>query len=99
MIDLTTEEVITMADAAKRLPTRPNIRTLYRWARVGVGGVKLRTIKVGSRVCTSAEALNDFCNRAATPDGADAVAAVPRSTSQRRRAAERAGRRLEARGA
>ena len=65
MIDLGHEELITLTDAAGRLPRRrmgqkPHIATLYRWSTRGVRGVVLETVQVGGTRCTSVEALQRF---------------------------------------
>ena len=64
MIDFHSEQVICLREAAEWLPKRsgkrPHIATLYRWAKHGVRGVRLETVKVGGRVCTSVEALGRF---------------------------------------
>lgn len=64
MINLT-EEVLTLREAAHRLPRRASGRrlhhaTLYRWATDGLRGVRLETIQVGGTLCTSIEALQRF---------------------------------------
>jgi hypothetical protein len=58
------ETLVTLAQAARMLPGRPHISTLWRWYRRGVGGIKLETILVGGRRFTSAEALSRFTSRA-----------------------------------
>jgi len=86
MISLETETVLTLADAAKRLPARrsgkkPHISCLYRWAQDGVCGVRLETIRVGGTLCTSLEALQRFCNKCTSPN----VAPTSRITRVRER--------------
>ena len=68
MIDISTENVLTIPDACLRLPKRRNGRrphpaTLYSWARGGLRGVQLETIQVGGTLCTSVEALQRFFER------------------------------------
>lgn len=65
MIDLTREQLLTLAQAAKLLPARrhgkrPAPGTLARWAKHGLAGNRLETLVVGSTLCTSAEALQRF---------------------------------------
>ena len=43
--------------------TRIGKSTLRRWAGLGLRGVRLETIKVGARRCTSREALQRFVRR------------------------------------
>ena len=92
---LLTETLISMAGAAKRVPSfrggRPtNASTTFRWAMKGVKladgtTVKLEAIKVVSRWVTSIEALTRFMNRAAvlppTEDVADTTAVAPAKPS------------------
>ena len=65
MIQINTEQVLTISDACARLPRRragkrPHPATLYRWANQGVRGHHLETIQVGGTLCTSIEALQRF---------------------------------------
>lgn len=65
MISFATERLLTMGEAARMLPRfrqgkRVDITTIFRWALRGVKGVKLETIQIGGRKCTSAEALQRF---------------------------------------
>ncbi len=54
---------ITMAEAARLLPSRPSVSNLYRWAEKGVDGVTLETIRVGHRRYTTPEAVHRFQRR------------------------------------
>ena len=70
MINLNDETVVSLPEAASRLPRRragkrPHRNTLYRWAAVGLNGLKLETIRVGGTLCTSMEALQRFFDRLA----------------------------------
>ncbi|MCX7428944.1 MAG: DUF1580 domain-containing protein [Planctomycetia bacterium] len=52
MIDLSSEQVVTLSKAPNHLPERrkgkrPNIATIYRWHQNGVRGIRLETIMVG----------------------------------------------------
>ncbi|MBI3465351.1 MAG: DUF1580 domain-containing protein [Planctomycetes bacterium] len=99
MIDLAAETVLSLSEAARYLPRRragknPHVSTLFRWARDGLRGVRLETIRVGGTLCTSLEALQHFCERLTNPDAARA----PCSNSAMMRAAEAAGRELERAG-
>jgi len=57
---MTTAEFMTLAEAAKSLPGKPHVSTLHRWARRGVGGVRLQTWRVGRRTFTTDEAVAEF---------------------------------------
>ena len=62
------ERLITMADAgrwiAQRTGKRPYVATVYGWARRGVGGRVLESVRVGRRRYTSVEALCRFMHEA-----------------------------------
>ena len=68
MIQLDTEQVLSLREATQQLPRRrngqrPHIATLYRWATEGLRGVHLETLQVGGTLCTSIEALQRFFER------------------------------------
>ena len=70
MIDVNVEQVLSLQEASQRdiLPRRrggkrPHVATFFRWVTHGVGGVRLEAIKVGGTLCTSAEAIQRFCER------------------------------------
>lgn len=67
MIDLRTEQVLSLADACSRLPRRNgrklHVSTLYRWAQRGIKGVRLETGMLGGARVTSLEALQRFMER------------------------------------
>ena len=67
-IDLASEQIVTLREAAKFLPRqgggrKVHICTLYRWTSRGVRGVRLETLKLGGTVVTSIEALQRFAER------------------------------------
>ena len=91
MIDPQTESLVSITEAAKSLPGRPNITTIWRWRNRGVRGVKLETILSGGRCFTSVEALRRFQERVtAAADGAPVPTETPR---QREHAIDRAEKR------
>jgi hypothetical protein len=104
-IDITTEALISPADAARRLPPFRRGRPVHpscvlRWIADGIrlrdgSRLRLAAVRIGARWLTSVEALERFV-RAQTPRPADAP--PPRTPVQRQRAAERAGKALEALG-
>lgn len=61
---LTNESILTLSEAAAKLPPsggrRVNVSTLWRWAFKGVSGVKLEVLRLGGRTVTSLEALERF---------------------------------------
>jgi hypothetical protein len=78
-----------------------NAATLWRWCRQGVRlpdgrRVYLEALRVAGRWVTSEKALERFI---AAQQAAPTEAPLPPTPAQRRRAAERAGAELEARGA
>jgi len=88
MIDPQTETIISLTEAAKMAPARPNITTVWRWRNRGVRGVRLETFLSGGRRFTSVEALRRFQDRVtAAADGVPVRAETPR---QRERAIDRA---------
>ena len=85
-IDLQTENLITISEAARLLPGRPHSSTVWRFHARGVKGVKLETIVSGGRRFTSQEAVERFI--AATTlavDGANSTASAAVMTSARKR--------------
>lgn len=101
MIDLRTEQAISLAEATRYLPKgrggkKLHVTTLHRWCSIGVQAsdgsrVILETIRIGGARCTSIEAIQRFCER--LTGNHDALVA-PRTTTKRRRASERAEREL-----
>ena len=63
MIDITTEKLLTLAEAAALLPGRPSTATIWRWRTKGTCGRKLESIALGGKVLTSAEALQRFAQQ------------------------------------
>lgn len=104
MIDSTRENLISLTEAAKRLPVRrggkrPHVSCLYRWTLTGCRGVVLESLSIGGTRCTSAEALQRFFDRL-SHQSATPVESAPtgRTHTQRAKASERAGRQLESMG-
>jgi uncharacterized protein DUF1580 len=99
MIDILNESVLPLRDAADLIPRlrrgkRVHFSTLWRWATGGSRGVKLETVRVGSTLCTSREAVARFVEALSRPPGAPVV----RSVAARRRGNEAAARELDAAG-
>lgn len=102
MIDLNTETVVSLTEAAGVLPARrggkrPHISCLYRWTTSGCRGIVLESVQIGGTRCTSKEALVRFFDRLTRNSAGDRPAV--RSPSARQRAAERAIEELEREGA
>jgi hypothetical protein len=86
MIDIHSEQLLSLGQAARRLPGHPALSTLWRWQIKGVLGVRLETVLVGGRRYTSVEALSRFVessNRVQEPP----CGAVPRTRTAREREA------------
>ena len=62
MIDHEHEHLLSMTAAAKTLPGKPDVATLWRWRTAGCRGVKLETMLYGGRRYTSSEAIRRFLN-------------------------------------
>ena len=91
MIDHEHEELLFMTVAAKSLPSRPNVATLWRWRTAGCRGVRLETVLIGGRRMTSREALARFF--AAITAAADGTLMRNETPRQRQRGIERAEKR------
>ncbi|MCM2369659.1 DUF1580 domain-containing protein [Aporhodopirellula aestuarii] len=59
-LDLLTEDLISISEAAKEIPTQPHISTVWRWTQRPVRGAKLETIKIGHATLTSRQAITRF---------------------------------------
>ncbi len=80
-IDLQSETVMSLTEAAKTLPPidgrRIHVSTLWRWTRKGVRGVQLEHVRLGHRVCTSVEAVQRFAEALARIDAGPQAAIIP----------------------
>ena len=101
MIDVQTETLVSLSEAAKNLPRRragkrPHVCTLYRWSQRGCKGVLLETVQIGGTRCTSKEALARFFQRLTQDAGHDTPSS--RTPTRRRREVEKASSELEREG-
>jgi hypothetical protein len=84
---------MTLREAAKVIPRRPSVTTVYRWCQSGCRGTKLRSWLVGGHRVTTQAAIEEFLialNQESAP---------PSETEKDRlRRAEAAGKALEALG-
>jgi hypothetical protein len=100
MDDIPLGQLVPLALAVKTLPGRRpgkaiSRSTLERWRTKGVGGIVLRTVRVGGTVCTCDAWIREFIERLNArrpPSPAPEV----RGPSERGRAAAEARARLEA---
>lgn len=72
MIDIETEQMLSIKAAREWLRGRtghaPHRNTIRDWARVGLKGVVLETVRIGGTVYTSVEAMQRFSDRRQGPD-------------------------------
>jgi hypothetical protein len=110
MIDVNTECVGPFSEAADWLPrcrrgkegrgTKVALSTFWRWATIGLKGIRLETIYIGSVRCTSKEALKRFFERVSEAKAGGASQDDPqpsgrtRTDAQRRNESEAAGQQL-----
>jgi hypothetical protein len=104
MIDIASETILTLSEAAERLPRRrrgrqTHVSTLYRWTVVGCRGVLLEHTQIGATRATSLEALQRFFDRLTHANGGRATLPLSRSLIQRQRRSEAAANELERIGA
>ena len=62
-LDLSQEQLLTLAEASRIIPGSPHFSTLWRWYRRGIRGICLETVIVGGRRFTSHEAIARFIGR------------------------------------
>jgi hypothetical protein len=103
MIDLKTEELVSLRELAKLVPPgrngrRTHLSSVLRWILTGAKApsgeaVCLEGLRIGGRWFSSREALARF-GGALTPQAEGSPPPAPRSPTQRRRASERAEREL-----
>ena len=72
MIEIGADELIPLGDVSRLLPPRrggkrPSFACILKWTRQGCRGQRLETIRIGSTLCTTKTALEDFF-RALTED-------------------------------
>ncbi len=99
MIDSMTEELLTLAEAARVVPSKSgrgvNASTVWRWALRGVSGTRLDVLRIGGKTYTSRQALQKFYEKCTASAMGVTQTATP---AIRRKAAEAAERELEADG-
>jgi hypothetical protein len=101
-LDLFAEECLSLAQAARKLPTLRGARiagkgvhpvTLWRWTKIGLNSpdgqkIRLETVRIGGTNCTSLEALQRFLDRLQGEE-------VPPTTNQPRALAKKAATAME----
>jgi Protein of unknown function (DUF1580) len=95
------EPPLSLAEAARLLPKRPNPATLWRWRKKGVRGVRLQTILIGGRRYVTRAALQQFIEAvtaAASASAEPSLPSKPLSADQRRMRSDETRRRLKREG-
>ena len=102
-IDISSESLISLADAAASLPRRragkkTHVSCVYRWTQLGCRGVLLESIQIGGTRCTSKEAIARFFGTLTAQADHQPVVPAPGHSRKRRQQIEAAERRLTAAG-
>jgi len=78
---------LTLKQAAATLPgengQQKHWKTLERWSRDGIGGVKLRITWVGKLRCVTQEALDEFLSELSRRKGVVPESPAPRSRTRK----------------
>ena len=82
-VDFGSETLLSLSQAAKSLPGRPHLSTIFRWHLRGVKGIRLETCCIGGKRFTSVEALKRFSDE--TTAAADGKPPSRRTNRQRQR--------------
>lgn len=102
-IDVESEELITMKQAAELYPSRRvgkrlNVSTIWRWSLHGARGQILETCHVGGQRFTSRQALQRFIDGCSNAPTAHYPNPPKRTAAQRQRDHEKAERELDRMG-
>jgi hypothetical protein len=105
MFDVTTEQPISLAQAATLVPParrgrRTHLSTILRWILRGAKApdgahVKLEAVRLGGRWMTSKAALQRFAERLTPSLDGNGVPSAPRAPAKRQQASDRAAAELE----
>ena len=90
------EHLLSITVAAREVPGRPHVSTIWRWVNRGIRGIKLETVMVGGRRFTSREALERFHQRITAASAGEPLPV--RTTRQLARDIDQARRELEEAG-
>ena len=80
MVDIQSEEILSLSHAARSLPGHPHVSTIHRWRLRGVQGVKLETFRIGGRRFTTLEALERFSARVTAVVNGESPPALARTS-------------------
>jgi hypothetical protein len=83
MIDISKDTLLTLREAISLLPRHRagqpvSFSCVWRWAVHGVRGIKLETLRVGGGLCTTAKALQTFCEQLTAQAGGRRTNQQPR---------------------
>jgi len=59
-INIYEDDLISISQAARKLPTKPAPATIWRWHAKGVNRIKLETVVVGGKRYTTEKAFVEF---------------------------------------
>ncbi len=90
MTNILEQELITVTQAAKSIPTRPHIATVWRWIERGCRGHRLQSWLIGGQRYTSLAAIEEFLQRI----NSDSARSAPMTAKTRERAIAQAEREL-----
>ena len=67
------ENLLSLAEAAKKIPNRPSNSAIWRWCRKGLRSrsgqlIRLKHVRVGGRIYTSEPYVTDFFHAVAEAD-------------------------------
>lgn len=96
MVDILSEDTVTLTEASKIIPGRPHSSTIWRWHQHGCRGIKLETAVIGGRRFTSREAIERFVQK--TTDARNGIDSNRAPSRKRQAAIEAAEAELEAAG-
>jgi hypothetical protein len=54
------QQLLTLRQASKQIPSRPHVATLWRWVNKGCRGIRLESWLIGGLRYTSEEAIEKF---------------------------------------
>lgn len=68
--DVNAKKLVTLNEAAKLVPTRPNVSTMRRWCLKGIASsrgerIRLKHVRCGRTIFTNAENLEAFFKKLA----------------------------------
>ncbi len=62
-LSLLTEDLKSFNQVPSILEERVHVSTVWRWAKRGIGGIRLETIKLGGKTFTTSQALTRFIEK------------------------------------